>query len=246
MSKLPEQLVRYEERANRATVYSKRDVVWPVPRTHLICPQHLEESWGWSANEPTRIQHIAASLVKHDALPRELCLLQLGCNLQAWDQGYLWSQEGTHDTHFRALQHLDEAVHVRAVHMDLDEFVPCTHQGLIARPACLRHDVVEHGVAHPPGRGDDNGAEGGGRVRDMPKEGGIQRGVEPGQPLSWATPSQRRDQYVSSGPTFSCAEAPVDNFRGMGTSRRWRMTVMCSESRQKIAVPVDRRVHTIS
>ena len=37
--------------------------------------------------------------------------------------------------------------------------------------------------------------------------------------------------------TFSCAEDCVEIFRGIGTSSRWSTTVMCSESRQKMAVP---------
>lgn len=49
--------------------------------------------------------------------------------------------------------------------------------------------------------------------------------------------SIRRKKGYRDKRAFSCAADWVEILRGIGTSRRWSTTVICSNRRQKIAVP---------
>jgi hypothetical protein len=61
-------------------------------------------------------------------------------------------------------------MHVRTVHMYAQELLPRAQQCLVTGLCRLRHDVIEHGVAHPSRARDDDRAKGGVRIWDMPQK----------------------------------------------------------------------------
>lgn len=69
-------------------------------------------------------------------------------------------------------------MYVGAVHMYAQKLLPRAQQCLVTSLRRLRHDVIEHGVAHPSRARDDDRAKGGVRIWDMPQKCLIERIVE--------------------------------------------------------------------
>ena len=69
-------------------------------------------------------------------------------------------------------------MHVRTVDMHPHELLPRAQQRLVTSLSRLRHNIIEHGIAHPPGARDDDRTQGGIRIWDVPQERLVERIVE--------------------------------------------------------------------
>ena len=69
-------------------------------------------------------------------------------------------------------------MHVWAVHMHSHKLLPRAQQRLVTSLGRLRHDIIEHGIAHPPRTRDDDRTKGGVRIWDVSQEGLVEHVVE--------------------------------------------------------------------
>lgn len=89
----------------------------------------------------------------------------------------------TRNTNFGALQDLDQTMHVWTVHVYAHEFLSRAQQCLVSRLRRMRHNIIEHGIAYPPRARNNDRTKGGISIWDVPKEGLVQRVIEPRETL---------------------------------------------------------------
>lgn len=72
---------------------------------------------------------------------------------------------------------------MRTVHMNFDEFVPDTKEGLISGSCGLFEDMIHDTILDPAWTGDDDGPKRSRSVRDYSQECGVDCVVKSGQSL---------------------------------------------------------------